>query len=278
MIVRTARLRRGLHDHDHDHDHGHDHAEDDHQREHAGDQSPVRGAQRDQSANPAVRADGWTGAVSASITVLMDMPATAATGAEGAVLVLCFGIGLALTVMSACWRRSACDTPRATGAASANCARALSVRALMLIVSGYMAARRVWPHGLTLRDRPQRIDEQRFTVSDALVPVIRRAAISRVVTNLNERHGTPARRQACAIANSSMSTTSACCKLSQLSAAVTKLSPVAARTVGGRISALCSANGVTPRSASVRRSCRAESLPISSGHRHGRAMRRRCRS
>jgi len=144
MIARTAHRRRGVHDHnhDHDHDHDHDHAEDEHQREHA---EQIRRQFTGRSAtNRQILLFGLTGGLvpcPASITVLM-LCLQLQQLALGAVLVLCFGIGLALTlVMSGLLAAlSVRHAARYWSGFGELAQRAPYLSgALMLIVGGYMA-------------------------------------------------------------------------------------------------------------------------------------------
>lgn len=104
MIWRTWRAtsgRRHAHDHSHHgHDHDHDHDDDEHAREHA---EQLRQALRNQRiSNGRIAWFGLTGGLipcPASITVLMVCLQSRAP-ALGMVLVLCFSIGLALTLVA----------------------------------------------------------------------------------------------------------------------------------------------------------------------------------
>jgi nickel/cobalt exporter len=142
MIWRTQRSARRHHDHDHDHDHDHEHHADEHEREHALE------LQRQLSSGPVSNSRilmfGLTGGLipcPASITVLMVCLQLKQL-ALGAMLVLCFSIGLALTlitsgVLASYAARHA--TRRWSGLADlAERAPQLS-GALMLLVGLYMA-------------------------------------------------------------------------------------------------------------------------------------------
>jgi nickel/cobalt exporter len=160
MLWRTWRNTHGGHDHDHDHDdhdhcdhdhdHHHDHAGlDDHAREHA--EAMRRTLESGPVTNARIALFGLTGGLvpcPASITVLMVCLQLKQV-ALGSVLVLCFGIGLALTlvasgVIAALGVRHASRYFGSVGGLSAR-APYLS-GALMLLVGSYMLALAL--HGL----------------------------------------------------------------------------------------------------------------------------------
>ncbi len=98
MIWRTQRSARRHHDHDHDHDD--DHHADEHEREHA--LELQRQLSRGPVSNSRILMFGLTGGLipcPASITVLMVCLQLKQL-ALGAMLVLCFSIGLALTLVA----------------------------------------------------------------------------------------------------------------------------------------------------------------------------------
>lgn len=145
MILRTARWtrRHPLHDHDHD-----DHDEDDeHQREHAAQIQRHLHGQR--ATNRQILLFGLTGGLipcPASITVLM-LCLQLKQLALGAALVLCFSLGLAITlvavgVIAAISLRHA--TQRWSGLSALTHRAPYVSGVLMLLVGGYMA----W-HGLS---------------------------------------------------------------------------------------------------------------------------------
>jgi len=149
MILRTARWSRqhAPHDHDHDHDHDHHDHEDEHQREHA---EQIRRHLHGQTAsNRQILLFGLTGGLipcPASITVLM-LCLQLKQLALGAALVLCFSVGMALTlvlagVIAAVGLRHASQRWEGFSMLAHRAPYVSGV--LMLIVGGYMA----W-HGLS---------------------------------------------------------------------------------------------------------------------------------
>lgn len=139
------------HDHDHDHDHHHDHdGLDDHAREHA--EAMRRTLEGGPVTNTRIALFGLTGGLvpcPASITVLM-VCLQLKQMALGSVLVLGFGIGLALTLVAsgaiaALGVRHASRHFGSVGALSARAPYLSGV--LMLLVGGYMLALAL--HGLS---------------------------------------------------------------------------------------------------------------------------------